>query len=202
MGLRILLMSAALVVTLTGCSRLGNPVEILSGNRPTPDEFRVKTTEPLVMPRTTSLPEPRLGARSPRERDPDAQARAALGGAVPVARTGVTPGEAALTSAAVSSAQSGPTGTTLASAEEALDRGKAYEPPTVLELLNLDEGVKGEDVLDPDTEARRLRTGGPVMVPVNPAETSGEEGEDDSGYVSPGKKFEPQFPYGNQKKGS
>ena len=71
----------------------------------------------------------------------------------------------------------------------------------MLELLNND-GKKTEDYLDPNAEARRLRTGKATNTPVNPKDAPVTDGEGAPVYNSPGENYEPKFPYGNQKKGS
>lgn len=199
-AIKTLLLCGVAVAALSGCDKVGSPFEALGGGAPPPDEFRVVTRKPLNMPGSASLPEPRLGERSPLEHDPDSDARAALTGSPDAtSAAGISAGEAALVTAAAESTGDALTGRALSAAEAEATRNKPYEAPTLLELLNLD-GEKAEDLLDPNAEARRLSTSGVATTPVNPDDAPPEqEGED--GYVSPGAKFEPKFPYGNQKRG-
>lgn len=200
-AIKSLLLCGVAVAALAGCDKVGSPLEALGGGAPPPDEFRVVTRKPLNMPGSTSLPEPRLGEQSPLEHDPDADARTALTGSpVAASAAGTSAGETALVTAAASSTGEAATGRALSAAEAEATRNKPYEAPTVLELLNLD-GEKAEDVLDPNAEARRLSTTGVSPTPVNPDDAP-PRNEGDDGYVSPGEKFEPKFPYGNQRKGS
>ena len=200
-AIKTLLLCGVAATALSGCDKVGSPLEALSGGAPPPDEFRVVTRKPLNMPGSTALPEPRLGERSPLEHDPDSDARTALTGSPDAgSAAGASAGEAALVTAAASQTGTGATGRALSAAEAEATRNKPYEAPTVLELLNLD-GEKAEDVLDPNAEARRLSTTGVAPTPVNPDDAPPQQDGDD-GYVSPGEKFEPKFPYGNQKKGS
>ena len=197
-----ILLCGTAALALSGCDRIGSPLDTLTGNRPTPDEFRVVTRKPLNMPGSTALPEPRLGERSPLEHDPNADARVALtgdpsGGSASVASAG----EQALLQAANANANNRATGERLVAAEAALTTNEPYEPPTVLELLNLD-GEKAENVIDPNAEARRLLTTGASPTPVNPDDLPAEAEAEDDGYVSPGEKYTPKFPYGSQRKGS
>lgn len=200
-AIKILLICGTVTALLAGCDRVGSPLDVLTGGAP-PDEFRVTTRKPLNMPGSTALPEPRLGERSPLELDPYADARTALTG-TSASRSGAgSSGESALVAAASASAAKGESGDVLAKTEADLTRNNPYEAPTVLELLNLD-GEKAEDVLDPNSESRRLRTTGVAPAPVDPDDApTTDPAERNEGYVSPGEEFEPKFPYGNQKKGS
>ena len=196
-----MLMGGIAVTALSGCDRIGSPLDTITGNIPAPDEFRVVTRKPLNMPASANLPEPRLGERSPLEHDPGGDARALLTGqrTGPAATAGA--GESALVSAATARTSNSVAGTSLAAREAEIEAKKPYEPPTVMELLNND-GRKTEDVLDPDAEARRLRTGSATNTPVNPRDKPLTDGEGAPVYNSPGEAYEPKFPYGNQKKGS
>ena len=201
-AIKTLLICGTAIAALAGCERIGSPIEALTGGAPPPDEFRVTTRKPLNMPGSASLPEPRLGERSPLEHDPNGDARTALTGKSTAGSGSGSSGESALVAAASASAAKGASGEVLAASESELTRNKPYDAPTVLELLNLD-GEKAEDVLDPNSESRRLRSTGTSPTPVDPDDRPVEGAEDkNKGYVSPGEDFEPKFPYGNQKKGS
>ena len=162
----VLLLGIA-TIALTGCEKFGSPMEVLSGERPKPDEFRVVTRKPLNMPGTTNLPEPRLGERSPLEHDPGGDARALLTGDRYERTGGGGAGENALVAAANSKAPSSEVGRSLAEREAEIDANKPYEPPTVMELLYGEEAASA-DVLDPRAESRRLRAD--TKTPVDPRE--------------------------------
>jgi hypothetical protein len=68
---------AAAAGTLSGC---GSMREALGVEKVAPDEFRVVTTAPLVIPPDYNLRPPAPGETRPQELRPDAQARAALFG--------------------------------------------------------------------------------------------------------------------------
>ena len=196
---KTMLLCGLAVVVLPGCDRIGSPLDAIGGNRPAPDEFRVVTHKPLNMPGSTALPEPRLGERSPLEHDPNSDARLALtGNAGTAAGAGSSAGENALVTAAAASAARGETGTALSAAEADLTSNKPYEPPTIMELLNL-EGERAEDVLDPNAESRRLSGEGVAPTPVNPNDAPpAEAGEEDT--ASSDEKPEGLFPYRNPRK--
>lgn len=85
--------------TAAGCSTEGKGVRgVLGLTKDTPDPFNVYPREPLRMPDDMSaLPEPRPGAPSPLEPDPEGEARTALGvPAAPAAAEAPSAGEAAL----------------------------------------------------------------------------------------------------------
>ncbi len=201
--LRAVVIAGAAGAILMGCDRIGNPMETIGRGIPPPDEFQVVTRKPLKMPGSMALPEPRLGERSPLEHDPHGDASAALlGGRTIPAGTGATPGERALLAAATANASDPEIQARLVAAETAANAGKPYEPPTLMELLNLDDGVREKDVLDPNAESRRLLATGAAPAPVNPADKPSEEDAADAAYVSPGAKYDPKFPYGNMRKGN
>lgn len=196
-----MLLGGIAATTLSACDRIGSPLDTITGNIPAPDEFRVVTRKPLNMPTSANLPEPRLGERSPLDHDPGGDARAVLTGQRTGPASAAGPGESALVSAATARNSTGVAGTSLAAREAKFEANKPYEAPTVMELLNND-GKKTDDRLDPNAEARRLRTGKATNTPVNPKDTPVPDGEDAPTYNSPGEKYEPKFPYGNQRKGS
>lgn len=199
----IILLGGVAVTALSGCDRLGSPFDALGGKNASPDEFKVVTRKPLNMPGSAvRLPEPRLGERSPLEHDPGSDARELLTGERTDVRTGGSAGESALVAAATANNANSTTGANLADREAELEKNKPYEPPTLVELLGSD-GKPAKDVLDPDAEARRLRTGATTTTPVNPNDTGDgtKDKNNNDGYVSPGEKYTPKFPYGNQRKG-
>lgn len=157
----------AMGLLIAGCDQIGSPLDAVRGNVPAPDEFQVLATKPLQMPGTLSLPEPRLGERSPLEPDPQADATAALLGAggATVATT-ASPGEVALLGAASPDSDNPDIRRTLV-VEAASEDDGPYEAPTLSELLSGDE-QKQEDALDPAAEARRLQAEGVAAAPVDP----------------------------------
>ncbi|MEM7189730.1 MAG: DUF3035 domain-containing protein [Pseudomonadota bacterium] len=166
--LSIATISILIALGVSGCERLGSPLDVLGGKRPGPDEFQVVKRKPLQMPRSLSLPEPRLGERSPLDFDPANQAATVLTGNQQTATTGPSAGESALLSAANAEAAQSDIRTQLIEDKENPWGNQPYEAPTILELVNLD-GEKAEDVLNADAEADRLRQQGVAPAPVNPA---------------------------------
>lgn len=67
----------AAATAASGCSSLSRAI---GATKTTPDEFRVVTQAPLTLPPDYNLRPPRPGDPRPQERDPDAEARAALFG--------------------------------------------------------------------------------------------------------------------------
>ena len=55
----------AMLLALSACGAIGNPLEALGARIPPPDEFQVIVRKPLVMPASATLPEPRPGVPSP-----------------------------------------------------------------------------------------------------------------------------------------
>jgi hypothetical protein len=160
--------AVAALLALVGCDRIGNPLQVLSSKPPAPDEFQVITRKPLMMPATVALPEPRPGAPSPLEPDPNREAELALLGtaAAPVA-TGTSRGEQALLSAADVAASNPDIRQTLAADEDG--RNEPYEPPTIFELFGTAEAPV-EDAIDPAAEARRLQAEGVAAAPIDPSD--------------------------------
>ena len=68
---------AAAAASVTGCAGVRQAV---GADKIAPDEFKVVTKAPLVMPPDYQLRPPRPGAPRPQELDPDGQARAAVFG--------------------------------------------------------------------------------------------------------------------------
>lgn len=165
---RAALASVALVA-LAGCSAIGNPFEVLSQKKKTPDEFAVLARGELRMPPSLGasvLPEPRPGAPSPLEPDPQREAILALtgSGVAPGAPASVqvSRGEAALLDAANVAAASPDIRVQLARDTTELAATKPFEPPTLWELFGFGSGSGADKatLLDPAAEARRLQTGG------------------------------------------
>lgn len=167
--LRYLTPALAAAVLLGGCDRIGNPLEALGQQPPPPDEFAVVKRKPLMMPPALALPEPRPGAPSPLDPNPELEAQAALLGTAAVAAPPNPAGEAALLSAADAGAASNDIRVQLT-----LDAGQEesgeYQPPTILELFGLGDGEEAIDEaarLDPVAESQRLQRQG-VIAPADP----------------------------------
>lgn len=172
------LIAAALV--LAGCDRIGNPITVVLGKRAAPDEFQVLPRAPLQMPRSLDLPVPRPGTPSPLDAQPErAAAMALLGTPAPQAAAGPTSGgEAALLAAAGASSDNADIRATLQADRDRADAGP-YKPPLIWDLFGMNDGrdVDPADVLDPQTEARRLQSEGVAPTPVDPDDRpAGEAG--------------------------
>ena len=175
----------ALIASVSGCETIGNPIDVIKGERPTPDEFQVLARKPLKMPGTLDLPEPRLGELSPLEPDPTTDAVVALLG-VPSATAAPqpSPGEQALLSAANASAATSVSTAQLEDAERAAEANKPYQTPLITELFGADSDDPVEDTLVPDAEARRLQSEGTAVTPVDPNAVPPRTAEADEG-ISP-----------------
>lgn len=171
-----LAMLGAGVLSLAGCDQIGNPIDAISGNTATPDEFEVIARKPLRMPSSVNLdklPEPRLGAPSPLEPNPNADAVQALFGTGGTGGAGATStSEAAL----VGAAQAAADGRVVTDTEIAAAQVKTSDDvPTLLELITGDDDDTPEDALNADAEARRLQAEGRSSAPVNPNVIEKEE---------------------------
>lgn len=184
---------AGAIALLGACDRLGNPLEALGAPIPPPDEFQVTHNEPLVVPKTYSLPEPTPGAPSPRAPRPEQEAMAALLGTDATAETVVgtaaepSPGEQRLLAAANAASASGDIRMQLQEDKRRAAESKPYEPPTVAELLGLGGDEKKIDetqVIDPEAEAERLRAEG-IPVPVDPEAAARARAQADAEQAEP-----------------
>ena len=165
----VALMLAA-AMSVASCDTIGNPFEAVGGKRASPDEFAVLARKPLKMPRSASLPEPRLGEVSALEPDPNADAIAALMGG-PVTQTQVpqSAGESALLSAANASQEQSEIRTVLSRESEAGGTSTRYEPPSVFDFFSDDgEQVSDKELIDPKAESQRLQVEGVSPTPVDP----------------------------------
>jgi hypothetical protein len=181
--------AVAALLALLGCDRIGNPFVVLGSKPPAPDEFQVITRKPLRMPTSLALPEPRPGAPSPLEPDPNRDAVVALLGtdAAPQGHAAGR-GEQALLSAADVAASNPEIRQTLAEDRDEGNRNEPYEPPSIFELLGAYEAPP-EDVIDPAEEARRLQREGVAAAPIDPADrpvVEAEEVEEPSPYPEVG----------------
>lgn len=162
-------MIAVMGLSVASCGQIGDPIDVLQGNVKAPDEFEVVARKPLRMPRSLNLPVPQLGAPSPLDPTPRADAAAALLGAAPGATPGgVSAGEAALLAAANANASNPEIRTVLEEDKTRIDPNRPYEAPTLSELLGVGDEDEPVDALDPNAEARRLQSEGVAPAPVNP----------------------------------
>lgn len=177
--------AAVALLALGGCDRIGNPFVVLGSKPPAPDEFQVITRKPLRMPATAALPEPRPGAPSPLEPDPNRDAVVALlgSGAAPQA-PGRSRGEQALLSAADVAASNPEIRQTLAVEGERGNPNEPYEPPSIFEVFGAYEAPP-EDVIDPAEESRRLQREGVAAAPIDPADRPVIEEEEEVEVPSP-----------------
>lgn len=171
-----LAMLGAGVLALSGCDQIGSPIDAIAGSTVTPDEFEVIARKPLRMPSSVNLsklPEPRLGAPSPLEPNPNADAVQALFG---TGGTGGAGGTSTSEAALVGAAQASADGRVVTDAEiAAAKQSDRYEARSLSEVLFGDSDTVVEDALDPDVEARRLQTEGRSSAPVNPNPVQEEE---------------------------
>lgn len=166
---------AVVLLALAACGGSGSPLEALGVRVPPPDEFQVMAHQPPVIPESYTLPEPRPGARSPRDPDPERAAIAALLGPEAAARAAAvepSPGEQALLGAADAGAASSDIRVQLEEDKRQAAASESYEPPLLWELLGLTssdelEGVDESEIIDPLVEAERLQGEG-VATPVDP----------------------------------
>lgn len=169
----------ALLLALPGCDTIGNPLDVIRGDIPSPDEFQVVANKPLVMPSSANLPEPRPGAASPLAPDPHRDAKQALlGNSGSVVVSSATPGagEQVLLESANAASASSEIRVQIEQDKIAEKTNQPYEAPSLFGLL----GSKGSEpldestLLDPVAEAQRLQGEGKVT-PVDPNATA--EGE-------------------------
>ena len=162
----------AMVLALSACGSIGNPLEALGAKIPPPDEFQVIASKPLVMPTTAALPEPRPGAPSPLDPRPQSDALQALLGTrgSPVVST-IKPGagEQILLSSANAAATSSEIRVQLEEDRIQEEAAKPYKAPSLAALFS---GRKGEkldesELLDPVAESQRLQREG-YVTPVDP----------------------------------
>jgi hypothetical protein len=172
----------AMLLALSACGKIGNPLQALTGEIPPPDEFQVLKHKPLIMPATAELPLPRPGASSPLDPNPHLDARQALlgsGGSIVVDTAAPGAGEQVLLKSANAAAVSGDIRVQLEEDKIAKNSNAPYEPPSLAKLLgfgsskgNLDEST----LLDPAAEANRLQTQG-TLTPVDPNAVADVEGD-------------------------
>ena len=173
-GARMLAAGVALAA-LAGCSDLGNPLDAFDPKKAGPDEFQVLARDELRLPpelRPSTLPEPRPGAPSPLDPDPQAEAVAALTGGRPVASqqgaARISRGEQTLLEAADAAAADAAEAERLAARAAEIEAGQPYQPPTIFQLFGGDEPeIDPELALDSTAEAERLQREG-VRAPSDP----------------------------------
>ncbi len=159
---------ATSLLALAACDTLGNPFEALGRKPPSPDEFQVVSRKPLAMPNSLSLPEPRLGERSPLEPNPSQDAIAALLGSPGTPVVAASDGEAALLAAANASAADDDIRVQVEADRSDAEANKPYEAPSIFELLDGSPKEEFPDALNAEAESRRLQSEGIAAAPVNP----------------------------------
>jgi hypothetical protein len=170
--------AAMALLALLGCDRIGNPFVVLGSKPPAPDEFQVINRKPLRMPASAALPEPRPGAPSPLDPDPNRDAIVALLGSDAAPQgPGTSRGEQALLSAADVAASNPEIRQTLTVEREGGSPNEPYEPPSIFELFGAYDAPP-EDVIDPAEEARRLQSEGVAAAPIDPADRPVVEAEE------------------------
>lgn len=169
---RFLVLAPALFA-LIGCDTIGNPIDVMSSKKPSPDEFQVVARKELRRPPalgSSTLPEPTPGAPSPLDPDPQADAIAALTGQRVAASapraTSISRGEAALLAAANAEAADPDIRSEIVAENAEIEDNKPYEPPTIFEVFSGGTAYDPEDVVDPNAESKRLQESG-VPAPVN-----------------------------------
>ncbi len=171
----------AMLLALSACGSIGNPLEALGAKIPPPDEFQVIARKPLEMPAAATLPEPRPGAPSPLDPDPHRDALQALFGTSgsPVVST-IEPGaaEQVLLSSANAAAASSEIRVQLEEERIQEAAAKPYQPPSLGELLSgrKSEKLDESELLDPVAESQRLQHEG-YVTPVDPNATAEVEEE-------------------------
>jgi len=162
----------AMLLALSACDTMGDPLDAMGARIPPPDEFQVIVHKPLAMPAAATLPEPRPGAPSPLDPDPHRDALQALfgtSGSPVVSAIEPGAGEQVLLSSANAAAVSSDIRVQLEEDRIQEEAAKPYEPPSLGELLS---GRKGEkldesELLDPVAESQRLQREG-YVTPVDP----------------------------------
>jgi hypothetical protein len=172
----------AMLLAVPACDTIGNPLEALGARIPPPDEFQVIPREPLLMPASASLPDPRPGAPSPLDPDPHRDALQALFGSrgSPVVET-IEPsaGELVLLNSANAAATSSEIRVQLEEDRIQEEAAKPYSPPSLGELLGGSKGEKLDEseLLDPVAESQRIQREG-FVTPVDPNAAAEEEEEE------------------------
>jgi len=162
----------AMLLSLSACGSVGNPLDALGARIPPPDEFQVIASAPLVMPASAALPVPSPGMPSPLEPDPIGDASQALLGTSASAVTSNAPtsaGELALLSSANTAAASSEIRVQLEADKTREKEGQPYKPPSIGELFGgkKSEKLDEEELLDPVAESQRLQRQG-LLAPADP----------------------------------
>jgi hypothetical protein len=178
----------AMLLALPACDTIGSPLEAMGARIPPPDEFRVITHKPLVMPVSATLPEPRPGAPSPLDQDPHRAALEALfgaGGSSVVSAIEPSAGELVLLSSANAAATSSGIRELLEEERLQEEAAKPYEPPSLGSFLTGSDGeeIDESELLDPVAESQRLQREG-YVTPVDP-DAQAEVEEEAPEFVGP-----------------
>lgn len=150
---------------LSACAKKG--LRELDARRNSPDEFLVLPSKPLEAPTTyASLPEPTPGGANLTDRNPSAEAVAALGGRVAPAG-GVPSGDAALVAAASRHGVTQDIRPELAEADAALRKRNAFLAKFKLFRVDRYAEIYQRDSIDSGTVAGAYRGAG-IPVPSAP----------------------------------
>ncbi len=176
---------AVLLLATASCGNVRHPFQGVVGAIPSPDEFQVISREPLQMPDSSELPEPRPGAPSPLDPDPQRDAvQALLGAAGAPVETATAPsvGEQVLLSSANAAAVSNDIRVQLEEDKIASDAKKPYTPRSLGDLLGGGdkEKIDEAEVLDPIAESQRLQREG-VHTPSDPQAKAEASEQKDTG---------------------
>lgn len=179
------LLTAAALAALAGCGQLGDPLEAMGARPPAPDEFKIVTRAPLVVPpgvqgkRAIALPRPQPGKPTPLEPNAREEAAVALLGPRAGATVSGAPsaGELVLVNAATEGAEADIreqlAADDVAAAREA--ENQPYQPPTVGQLLGFSDSDANapdpETLVDPVEESQRLTRRG-LRTPSDPNATA------------------------------
>ena len=187
----------AMLLALSACGAIGNPLEALGAKIPPPDEFQVTVRKPLVMPASATLPEPRPGVPSPLDPDPHRDALRALfgtSGSPVVSNIAPSAGEQILLTSANAAAASSEIRVQLEEERIREEAAKPYQPPSLGELLSgrKSEKLDESELLDPVAESQRLQRQG-YLTPVDP-NAAAEVDEEERGSVYDGFEYPPGRP--------
>ena len=187
----------AMLLALSACGAIGNPLEVLGANIPPPDEFQVTVRKPLVMPASATLPVPRPGVPSPLDPDPHRDALRALfgtSGSPVVSTIAPSAGEQVLLTSANAAAASSEIRVQLEEERIREEAAKPYQPPSLGELLSgrKSEKLDESELLDPVAESQRLQRQG-YLTPVDPNAVA-EVDEEERGSLYDGFEYPPGVP--------
>ena len=149
------LMISGMLLALTGCG--GDVRQALGIDRTAPDEFQVVTRAPLSVPPTYDLRPPRPGAPRPQEATARSTAEAALFGITGAPIASASSGSLAenMLLQKTNAAAASPSIRAQLDAENEARRKAAAQP---IDTILPSSDKTGERLIDPDAEAKRVRT--------------------------------------------